>query len=162
MRAIDAAGLVFGAIGAAGAVATVMQWAGIEFDGVAGKIMWLAPLWVPAAMFSSGFAVGWKARDAASRRPTRPEVAYARMVEGFSRDKARAALNAYEADGLIDVGPYRTEVAGSIQARQGVFVMRATEMLGRVVEGDEYGITDGFRAFLGKGRNLEKLKRRAR
>ena len=83
------------------------------------------------------------------------------MMEGFSRDKACAALDTYEARGLIDVGERRMEVIGSIQANQNVFVMEALEWQGRKITGTKYGITDSFRAFLSRDGNAEKLERAA-
>lgn len=74
---------------------------------------------------------------------------YRRIVAGFSRTKAEAALRAYDADGMIEAREReRLEIIGSIQARQGVFTMQALEYHGMTIQTDTYGITDGFRAWL--------------
>ena len=74
---------------------------------------------------------------------------YRRIVAGFSRTKAEAALRAYDADGMIEAREReRLEIIGSIQAKQGVFTMQALDYHGMTIQTDTYGITDGFRAWL--------------
>ena len=150
-------GKIVGIVGGAISFAiTVFAWFGITPDMVGDAMYGTIRTMLPFVAATSGFVIGWSARSISW------SCSYARMIEGFSRDKARAALDAYEAGGLIDAERSKMEIIGSINAGQDVFVIEAFTMYGRTVEGDRYGITDGFRAFLGKGRNLEKLKRRAR
>lgn len=158
-------GKLVGAIGLVSSIVGIVSWFGITPETAGNAVYGVVRATFPFWMMACGFAMGWFARGAAGdkREKTGGDAsdAYARMIEGFSRDKARAALNAYRAEGLIDVGPYRMEVIGSIKAKQGVFVMHAVKLYGRVIEGDEYGITDGFRAFLSRDGNAEKLERAA-
>ena len=53
-------------IAALGAIATIMQWIGVEFDGVFGAAVSTAPIWTPIATAIAGFMLGWLARERAS------------------------------------------------------------------------------------------------
>lgn len=87
------------------------------------------------------------------------DMHFNRMVRGFSPCKAQAALKAFESDGLIDAPEgAKLEIQGSIQSGQKVFVQQAQEIMGRVIIGSRYGITDEFRMWLCDGGNLRLLK----
>lgn len=85
-----------------------------------------------------------------------------KMMRGFSRKKAQAIIRAYNADGMTKVGTYEMEVIGSIQAKQGIFTMKAWTLGAATRTGDMYGITDEWRAFLKDGANLAEMQRIAR
>ena len=103
-----------------------------------------------------------RAARRAERSAREAELAHRRaMVAGFSRSKARAVLAAHASDGMADVGPYELEVIGSIQAREGVFVMEAVSMCGVTRTGRRYGLTDAWRAFLDDPKELGAVKARA-
>ena len=95
-------------------------------------------------------------REAEATRPvperSEDEIAserYRRIVAGFSRAKAEAALRAFGSDGMIRARERELpEIIGSIQARQGVFTMQVLKHRGATIQTDTYGITDGFRAWL--------------
>lgn len=158
-------GKLVGLIGLASSVVGIVSWFGITPETAGNAVYGVVRATFPFWMMACGFAIGWFARGLVVSKAEKSEGdasdAYARMIEGFSRDKARAALDAYEASGLIDVGERRMEVIGSIQANQNVFVIEMLEWQGRKITGTKYGITDSFRAFLSRDGNAEKLERAA-
>ena len=158
-------GRLVGAIGLVSSIVGIVSWFGITPETAGNAVYGVVRATFPFWMMACGFAIGWFARGATGNKREKSggdaSDAYARMMEGFSRDKACAALDAYEASGLIDVGERRMEVIGSIQANQNVFVMEALEWQGRKITGTKYGITDSFRAFLSRDGNAEKLERAA-
>lgn len=79
-----------------------------------------------------------------------------KMMKGFSRQKARAILKAYEAEEFVSVGDFELTVLGSIQSHEGIFLMEAFSWQGVSRTGSNYGLTDEWRAFL---RNDESRKR---
>ena len=104
-----------------------------------------------------------RAEKKPSPRAARKAIARRRreQVAGFSRNKARAVLRAYEADGLADVGEYELDVIGSVQARDGIFVLEAMSLGGVTRTGRRYGLTDGWRAYLSDARALASVRERA-
>lgn len=81
-----------------------------------------------------------------------------KMMKGFSKQKARAILNAFKADGYVEIGDFENEVTASIQRNEGIFLREAWRAYGMSVAGKNYCITNEWRALLRDSSTLAKLK----
>ncbi len=81
-----------------------------------------------------------------------------RMLNGFSKTKAKAVIKAFEAGEFVDVADFENEVMASIQNNEGIFLREAWIYRGISVPGKKYGITDEWRAFLRNPSDLIRLE----
>lgn len=84
----------------------------------------------------------------AAEQPRAEDELKLKMMKGFSKQKARAILDAFEADGYVEIGDFENEVMASIQRNEGIFLREAWRAYGMSVAGRNYCITDEWRAFL--------------